>query len=554
MRRYHRLLILLAVAAVLPMAIYGSMQTWLRAEAERNALDANNIQQAQTLALRVDNQLMAEINALRMLSLSPELQIDNLSDFWDLARRAHFENNLWRSVIIIDPKTDEIVLNTLFPFGKPPYPSTDPQTIIKVVETHSVVIGKPTAPALVPGTNRMHPGFVPLRVPVMRYEEVHYILSASMAPDELRKLLWNTMPPGLGGDSYLLDEDGDIVARNRSPQQFAEWAPDPLRTVLPHQQGTYHGVGSDGREQVFAFASAPFSHWSVHLGIPIDQYNALLRRSFWFSVVGMFFSALLALGLITMIWREIIRERREQTAMQNARRMEAIGQLTAGVAHDFNNLLNTIIGNLEIIQSRVVGTSLCISHNIMDALKAAEHGAKLIQQLLSFARKQVLHPEPVDMNTELFNIEGMIRQTAVDKNILVHFDLCNDRCPVMVDPRELGISVLNLVANARDAIPDGGRLTIKTECRDVTPADTINGLQPGHYAVLTVADTGIGMSEEVMARAFEPFFTTKAIGKGTGLGLSQVYGIVKQSGGTVLLKSRKDEGSQVSIWLPAHET
>jgi len=375
-----------------------------------------------------------------------------------------------------------------------------------------------------------------------------------MAPDELRKLLWNTMPPGLGGDSYLLDEDGDIVARNRSPQQFAEWAPDPLRTVLPHQQGTYHGVGSDGREQVFAFASAPFSHWSVHLGIPIDQYNALLRRSFWFSVVGMFFSALLALGLITMIWREIIRERREQTAMQNARRMEAIGQLTAGVAHDFNNLLTTIIGNLEIIHSRVVGTSLCISHNIRDALKAAEHGAKLIQQLLSFARKQVLHPEPVDMNTELFNIEGMIRQTAVDKNILVHFDLCNERCPVMVDPRELGISVLNLVANARDAIPDGGRLTIKTECRDVTPADTINGLQPGHYAVLTVADTGIGMSEEVMARAFEPFFTTKAIGKGTGLGLSQVYGIVKQSGGTVLLKSRKDEGSQVSIWLPAHET
>ena len=124
---------------------------------------------------------------------------------------------------------------------------------------------------------------------------------------------------------------------------------------------------------------------------------------------------------------------------------------------------------------------------------------------------------------------------------------------VVVDPRELGISVLNLVANARDAMPDGGRLTIKTECRDVTPADTINDLEPGHYAVLTVADTGMGMSEEVMGRAFQPFFTTKEIGKGTGLGLSQVYGIVKQSGGTVLLKSRGGEGSQVSIWLPAHE-
>ena len=553
MRRYHRLLILLAVAAVLRMAIYGSIQTRLRADASRRAVEANNLEEAQRLALRVDNELMAEANALRMLALSHDLEIDDLKEFYNLARRAHFENRLWHSVIIVDPHTDLILLNTLFDYGRPPYPTQDRETMVQVMETHTVIIGAPTPPGPIAGTQRIHPAFIPLRVPVMRANEVHYVLSATMAPDEMRALLWNTMPPGLGGDSYLVDPQGLIVARNRSPADFAKLAPKAVLTALPRHQGIYIGLAANGQQQVFAFATAPFSGWSVHLGIPITQYNAALRHSFWLSVAGMVASGILALGLIMMIWREIIRERREQTAMQNARQMEAIGQLTAGVAHDFNNLLTTIIGNLEIIRSRVGGTSLCISHNIRDALKAAEHGAKMIQQLLSFARKQVLQPEPVDVNAGLFNIEGMIRQTALGKNILLHFDLCNDRCPVVVDPRELGISVLNLVANARDAMPDGGRLTIKTECRDVTPADTINGLQPGHYAVLTVADTGMGMSEEVMARAFEPFFTTKEIGKGTGLGLSQVYGIVKQSGGTVLLKSRKGEGSQVSIWLPTHE-
>jgi len=446
MRRYHRLLILLALAAVLPMAIYGSIQTRLRADAERRAIETNNLEEAQRLALRVDNELMAEANALRMLALSHDLEIDDLKDFYNLARRAHFENRLWHSVIIVDPHTDLILLNTLFDYGRPPYPTQDRETMVEVIETHTVIIGAPTPPGPIAGTQRIHPAFIPLRVPVMRANEVHYVLSATMAPDEMRGLLWNTMPPGLGGDSYLVDPHGLIVARNRSPADFAKLAPKAVLTALPHHQGIYIGLAANGQQQVFAFATAPFSGWSVHLGIPIDQYNTALRRSFWLSVTGMIFSGVLALGLIVMIWREIIRQRREEAALQNSRQMEAIGQLTAGVAHDFNNLLTTVIGNLEIIESRVAAKSLCISRNIRDALKAAEHGAEMTQQLLSFARKQVLHPEPLDVNIEMRNIEGLVQQTVVGKKILVHFDLCDDdKCLVVVDPREFGISLLLLI-------------------------------------------------------------------------------------------------------------
>lgn len=547
-RRYRRLLISLAAAAVVPMVVYGSVQGWLRANAERRALDATNLEEAQRLALLVDNELMAELNGLRMLSLSHELDTDNLGGFYDLARRAHFENELWRSVIVIDPNTNEILLNTLFPIGSPYQPVQDPETVREVFEQHNAVIGAPTGPGLVPGTNRMHPAFVPLRVPVLRGDEMHYVLSASMSPDQLRALLWNVSPPGLGGDSYLLDPYGHIVARNRSPGQFAELAPEALRTEIPKQEGTYRG-SVDGQEEVFAFATAPFCHWSVHLGIPIREYNAPYRRSFLISTSGIVFGGALALGLIAMIWREIRRQRREENTLQHALRIEAIGRLTAGVAHDFNNLLCTVIGNLDLIKMRVAGNEV-LSQNIEAAIRAASHCAELIQQLLSFGRKQTLNPEPVEMNSAVRSAEGLIHQ-SIGENIHINLQLCDGGCPALVDPKELSLSVLNLITNARDAMPEGGTLTLRTRCVDLRRTEHVDGLRPGRYAVLTVIDTGIGMTEKVMTRAFEPFFTTKEIGKGTGLGLSQVYGVVRQSGGTVRLHSKEGQGSQVEMWLPA---
>ena len=546
-QRYRRLLISLAVAAVVPMVIYGSVQTWLRADAERRAVDATNIEEAQRLALRVDNELMAELNALRILSLSHELDTDDLEDFYDLARRAHFENGLWGSVIVIDPNTDKILLNTLFPMG-PPYPLVqDPETVREVKEKHNAVVGAPTGAGLVSGTTRMHPSFVPLRVPVLRGEDMHYVLSASMSPDQLRELLWNASPPGLGGDSYLVDPEGRIVARNHSPGEFAELAPDVVRAAISQHEGIYRGL-ADGKEQVFAFATAPFCHWSVHLGIPVVEYNAPLRKSLFLGIVGLVFGGALVLVLIVWICREIRRLRRAEAALQNTLRMEAIGQLTAGVAHDFNNLLCTIIGNLDLIKLRLVGSEL--SRNIASALRAAAHAAEITQQLLTYGRRRELCSEPVEINSAVRSAESLIHQSVGD-NIRIEFQLCNGGSLALTDPKELSLSILNLIANARDAMPDGGTLTLATRCVTLRPAERVDGLQTGHYVVLTVADTGIGMSEEIMMRAFEPFFTTKEFGKGTGLGLSQVYGIARQSVGTVRLQSTQGQGSKVEMWLPA---
>jgi len=252
-----------------------------------------------------------------------------------------------------------------------------------------------------------------------------------------------------------------------------------------------------------------------------------------------------------MVWREINRQRRHETALQGARRLEAIGQLTAGVAHDFNNLLCTVIGQLELIQARLARNgSLSVARNIEEALKAAERGVNLTQQLLSFARQQRLHPEPADMNSTLCGLEALVQQ-SVGEDIRVHFELCGGGCRAVVDTKEFSLSILNLVANARDAMPHGGTLTLSTQYADLHPGERVDDLRPGRYAVLAVTDTGGGMSQKVMERAFEPFFTTKEVGRGTGLGLSQVYGIARQSGGTVRLSSKEGQGCRVEVWLPA---
>jgi signal transduction histidine kinase len=259
----------------------------------------------------------------------------------------------------------------------------------------------------------------------------------------------------------------------------------------------------------------------------------------------------LALGLIATIWREISRQRRDESTLQGALRMEAIGQLTAGVAHDFNNLLCTVMGNLELIKARTTGTEpRAIGRNIEAALKAAEHGAELTQQLLSFGRKQTLLPELIDLNATLRRLEGLVRQ-SVGENTHVELQLCEGGWLAVVDPRGLSLSILNLVMNARDAMPDGGTLTLATHCVELHPSERVDDLRPGRYAVLAVTDTGVGMSEKVISHAFEPFFTTKEVGKGTGLGLSQVYGTVRQSGGTVRLTSKEGQGCRVEVWLPA---
>lgn len=244
---------------------------------------------------------------------------------------------------------------------------------------------------------------------------------------------------------------------------------------------------------------------------------------------------------------EMAERERTEVALRQAQKMEAVGQLTGGIAHDFNNLLMTITGNLELIAALVNDER--IQRHVRNALHGAHRGAKLVEQLLAFSRKQHLAPQPVDVNELVYTVEELLSRTlgnAIHVAVVTQKDLW----PAMVDATQMELMLLNLAINARDAMPDGGILTIETAGLDRVPDDLKGELKTGQYVSIAVKDTGSGMPPEVLARAFDPFFTTKAPGKGTGLGLSQVYGFARQSGGSVKIESRVGRGTVVRIFLP----
>ncbi len=242
-----------------------------------------------------------------------------------------------------------------------------------------------------------------------------------------------------------------------------------------------------------------------------------------------------------------------EEALRQSQKMEAVGQLTGGIAHDFNNLLAGITGSLEIIGNRIAqGRFNDVERFAAAAQGAAKRAAALTHRLLAFSRRQTLDPKPTDPNRLIRGMEELIRRTTGPG---VHLEVVAGAglWPVLVDAHQLENAVLNLCINARDAMPDGGRLTIETGNRWIDArAAKVQDLEPGQYVSICVSDTGGGMAPEVAARAFEPFFTTKPLGEGTGLGLSMIYGFVRQSGGQVRIYSEPGQGAMICLYLPRH--
>jgi CheY-like chemotaxis protein len=231
--------------------------------------------------------------------------------------------------------------------------------------------------------------------------------------------------------------------------------------------------------------------------------------------------------------------------------MEAVGQLTGGVAHDFNNLLQVIIGNLDTLQRNLPEESSRLKRAAAHAMNGARRAGALTRRLLAFSRRQPLDPKPLNVNALVTSLSELIHRT-LGETVAVETVLAAGLWQVEADNNELEAAMLNLAVNARDAMPDGGRLTIETSNAHIDEAYAANYAEvtPGQYVCIAVSDTGMGMDEATVAKAFEPFFTTKPVGRGTGLGLSQVYGFVKQSGGHVKIYSEVDQGTTVKIYLP----
>ncbi len=242
-----------------------------------------------------------------------------------------------------------------------------------------------------------------------------------------------------------------------------------------------------------------------------------------------------------------------EEALRQSQKMEAVGQLTGGIAHDFNNLLAGITGSLEMLERRVAqGRVGEIDRYVSAALGAAKRATALTHRLLAFSRRQTLDPKPTDVNRLVASMDELVRRT-MGPSISVEVVAAAGLWSTLVDPNQLENALLNLCINARDAMPNGGTLTIETANRWMDErAARSRDLAPGQYISLCVSDSGTGMSRDVVARAFDPFFTTKPIGQGTGLGLSMIYGFTRQSGGQAKIYSEEGKGTMVCLYLPRH--
>ena len=248
---------------------------------------------------------------------------------------------------------------------------------------------------------------------------------------------------------------------------------------------------------------------------------------------------------------EITERKRLEEQLLQSQKMEAVGQLAGGVAHDFNNILTAIVGYTDLLAAEL-GSNVRQLEDLEEIRKAARRAAALTRQLLAFSRKQVLEPRIIDVNAVVLNLDKMLR-SLISENIELKTDLADNLGAARADPNQIEQVIMNLAINARDAMPDGGTVTIETG--NVPLDDAYAGQHvsviPGEYVMLAVSDTGCGMDAKTQSRIFEPFFTTKPAGRGTGLGLSTVYGIVKQTGGNIWLYSEPGKGTTFKVYLPA---
>jgi signal transduction histidine kinase len=258
---------------------------------------------------------------------------------------------------------------------------------------------------------------------------------------------------------------------------------------------------------------------------------------------------------LTRLRAETAERERAEASLRQIQKMEAVGQLTGGIAHDFNNMLTGVMGALDLMRRRIESGRFDDLDRYMEAAStSAGRAAALTHRLLAFSRRQPLDPQPVEINALIRSMSALIEQ-AVDEKIDLKVVLAPDLPSGNIDPHQLENAILNLALNARDAMPDGGALTVETSVVDLDEAHiaTRPGLSPGRYLVVAVSDTGVGMSPELIEKAFDPFFTTKPLGQGTGLGLSMVYGFARQSGGSVRIHSQVGVGTSVKLFLPTTE-
>jgi PAS domain S-box-containing protein len=355
---------------------------------------------------------------------------------------------------------------------------------------------------------------------------------------------------------FMLDPSGQVSSWNAGARQINQYeAPEIIgRHFSCFYSEADQAAGQPARALEIAAGEGGFQDqgWRVRkdgsLFVADVQINPIRDRD----------GTLLGFAKIT---RDITQRKQAEQELEQARaalaqsqKMEAVGQLTGGIAHDFNNMLTAILGSLELLEIRQEAFTPTANRMLLVIRRAAEHGAELTRRLLAFSRKQTLAPALTDMNRLVSGMSDLLQRT-LGESVMVKTALAGGLWPAFVDANQVESALLNLAVNARDAMQQGGTLTIETgnAFLDSEYVRMHGDVAPGPYVLVAVSDTGVGMTRDVLERAFEPFYTTKEIGRGTGLGLSQIYGFVRQSGGHIELYSETGHGTTVKMYFPRPE-
>lgn len=345
---------------------------------------------------------------------------------------------------------------------------------------------------------------------------------------------------------FMLDRDGTIISWNSGAKRIKGY--DPGEIIGSHFSRFYTeadravGVPAAALEQAARNGKYEMEGWRVRKDGSVFWANVII------SAIHDNKKELVGFAKIT---RDLTERRSNEQRLRQAQKMEAVGQLTGGIAHDFNNLLTVVMGNIETARRRLLERPDATLERLLNtAFQGAQRGALLVHRLLAFSRTQPLQPRTLSVNTLVTGASDMLRRTMAE-TIQIETVLGGGIWSISVDPTELEGALLNLAINARDAMPDGGRLTIETaNCFLDEAYARAAEIAPGQYVGVFVSDTGTGMQPEIIAKAFDPFFTTKEPGRGSGLGLSQVYGFLRQSGGHVKIYSEIGVGTTVKLYLP----
>ncbi len=519
--------VLIALIAFLPLGVYAAFNGYVALSGRQKGLDSQAIGNARSLGENIDRQILSDLDEAQTLAAAPSLDpaSPHREMFEEFARRTRARHPQWLAVILLNPQGA-----WLFNTDKPSDGriATDMPSLNESVRTGRPVVGDLARAGNLWG--------MALRAPVVREGKVIAVVTVVTQPRAIHALMTNLHLPS-GWIAGIVNGQGRIVARSIGEEKAlgAEVSTEGRVARARGGSGVYRGKTFENAPIESAYWVSPITHWSVHIGIPLALYEAPVRQMAMTLVAGFVVCLLFALALVILWLRDFQARRLHADAVEQATRIDALGRLTGGVAHDFNNLLTVIQGNADILARRLKGVSQA-ERSLAAIRMATDRAAKLTRQLLVFARGGPVSLVVVDIARKVEDLTPAMEQ-VLGPRIAIETEFEPGVSPVSVDPLQLEAALLNLAANARDAMTDGGRLHISLR-------------RQGAWVALTMRDEGPGFDPAVLARVFDPFFTTKPVGQGTGLGLSQVYGLVKGAGGDVKAANAPGGGGVISLLFP----